>query len=133
MIRLSLASTVALVAAAVVAWRLGGAEGAGVLAGFLLGAGFSGLTVLYQRHTLLTAPERALKVFAVCFLAKLAVVLMGALAFRYVEAAAARADWRTFLIAFAAAVAVVLPFGLLDVLQVLRRRAAHRELPAETR
>lgn len=133
MIRLTIASAVAFATAALVAWRLGGAAGGGVLSGFLLGAGFSGLSVMYQRHTLMTAPGRALQVFALCFLTKLGLLLMGALAFRYIEEAAARADWRTFLVSFAAAVAVVLPMGLLDVLQVMRRGSAHGELPAETR
>jgi len=124
MIRLSIASLAGFAAAVVAAWRLGGTLGVGVLAGFLLGAGFSGLTVLFERHVLLTNPSRALQAFVVCFLAKLAVLLSGALAFRFLEAAAARVDWRSFLVAFAAAVAVVLPIGLLDVLSILRRRGA---------
>ncbi len=124
MIRLSIACLVALAAAMAVAWKLGGTQGAGVLAGFALGAGFSGLTVLYQRHVLLTRPSKAFHAFFVCFFLKLAVLLTSALTFRFVEAAAQRADWKTFLIAFAAAVLVVVPLGLLDVLAKLRERQA---------
>ena len=122
MIRLSIASLAALAVAAVVAWRLGGTLGSGVLAGFLLGAGFSGLGMLYQRHVLLTRPERAFIALGISFLAKLLVLLIGGLAFRYVEAAAARADWRSFLVSFVTAVAILLPLGSLDLLASLRRR-----------
>lgn len=133
MTRLSIACLAALAVAAVVAWRLGGTLGTGVLAGFALGAGFSGLGMLYQKHVLATRPERALVAFSISFLAKLFVLLVGALAFRYVEAAAVRVDWRSFLVAFAAAVAVVLPLGSLDLLSGLRRTAAEHELPAQSR
>ncbi len=121
MIRLSLGSLAALAVALAVAWRLGGTLGAGVVAGFLLGAGMSGLGVLYERHLLLTRPERALTAFVVAFLAKLAVLVLGAVAFRFIEAAAMRVDWRSFLIAFAAAVAVVLPLGTLDAMRSFKR------------
>jgi uncharacterized membrane protein len=130
MIRLTLASLTVFAVAAILAWRLGGALGGGVLAGYLLGAGFSGLGVLYQRHTLLTRPEATFQAFTVAFLAKLVVLVLGALTFRFVEVAAARADWRSFLIAFAVAVAVIVPLGSFDLLQALRRRSP--ELPAES-
>lgn len=121
MMRLSLTSLLALAVAAVVAWRLGGRLGAGVMAGFLLGAGMSGLGVLYQRHVLLTRPDRTLMALAVSFLAKLVVVLLGALAFRYVEPVARTADWQSFLVAFAAAVGVILPIGAIEAARVLKR------------
>jgi len=117
MLRLSLATLLGLAAAALVAWRLGGTAGTGVLAGFTLGAGMSGLGALYQRHQLRVRPDRVLAATAVSFLAKLVALLVGALAFRYVDAAAARADWRAFLVAFAAAVVVVLPLGVLDAVR----------------
>ncbi len=88
MIRLSIATIVGAIAAAVVAWKLGGTVGGGVLAGFLLGAGLSGLGVMYQRHTLIYRPHQAMQALAISFLAKLAGLLIGALAFRYIEAAA---------------------------------------------
>ncbi len=125
MTRLLTATLLGATTAGVVAWRLGGLEGAGVLLGFLLGAGISGLGVLYQRHVLLTRPEFALGALAVSFLAKLLAMLIGALAFRYVEAAAERADWKSFLIAFAATGAVLLPLGAMDVVRERRVRTTN--------
>ena len=123
MIRLTIATLVGAIAAAVVAWRLGGSLGGGVLAGFLLGAGMSGLGVLYQRHVLLTQPSKSMQAVVVSFIAKLVAVLLGALAFRYIEAAGALADWRAFLVAYAVAVLVVLPLGTLDAARIARRGA----------
>lgn len=122
MIRLTLASLVGLLAALAAAWRLGGTLGSGVLVGFLLGAALSGLGVLYQRHLLITHPERSLTAFVATFLVKLVLLVLGGLAFRFVDAAAARADWRSFLVAFAVAVVVVLPLGTLDAVQSFRRQ-----------
>lgn len=122
MIRLSLALSFGLVAAVLVAWRLGGALGGGVLAGFLLGGGIGGLGVLWQRHVLATRPERAMHSVALAFGAKLLALGMGALAFRYLDAAALRADWRSFLVAFAAVVALVVPLGAADAARVLALR-----------
>jgi hypothetical protein len=45
------------------------------------------------------------------FLVKLAALVAGALAGRFLEPAGARADYRTFVVAFAAAVALILPLG----------------------
>lgn len=122
MIRLTLATIATAGAAATVAWRFGGTLGTGVLAGYLLGAGLSGLGILYVRHTLLTRPEKSMGAMVVAFLFKLAALLIGALAFRYVEEAARLVDWRTFLVAFAFAAALLLPLGALDAARDLRRR-----------
>jgi hypothetical protein len=123
MIRVTLATAAGALAAFVVAWRLGGALGGGVLAGFLLGAGLSGLGCLYQRHMLRVRPGGLMQAMAVSFLVKLVALVIGSLAFRFVEAAAARADWRSFLIAFAAAVMIVLPLGAMDATRGLAPRA----------
>lgn len=130
MMRLCLASFLGLAVAAAVAWQLGGRLGAGALGGYLLGAGMSGLGVLYQRHTLLTRPERSFSAFLVSFLAKLAALLLGGLAFRFLQPVAEVADWRSFLIAFAAAVALVLPVGTWEAASALRRRARTVEGPS---
>jgi len=122
MMRLSLSSFVGLAVAAAVAWQLGGRLGAGVLGGYLLGAGMSGLGVLYQRHMLLTRPERVFSALVVSFLAKLVALLLGGLAFRFLAPVAEVADWRSFLIAFAGAVALVLPLGTWDAARVLKQR-----------
>jgi hypothetical protein len=123
MIRLTIGTVLGAIAAGVVAWKLGGALGGGVLAGFGLGAGISGLGAMYQRHILLTQPQRSLQAVSISFLAKLAALLIGALAFRYIEAAGQRADWRSFLVAFAVAVLIVLPLGTLDAAKAVRRRS----------
>jgi hypothetical protein len=123
MIRLCIATTLGAAVAAVVAWQLGGTLGSGVLAGYLLGAGLSGLGSLYQRQVLLVRPADSLRAFALAFGAKLVAVLLGSLAFRFVEPCARRADWRSFLVAFAFAVVVVLPFGTLDATRALRKKS----------
>ena len=127
MTRLLIASLIGALGATLLAWRLGGTLGAGVLAGFLSGAGMSGLGVLYQRHVLLTRPERIMQAVAVSFLAKLALLVGGGLSLRFVAEAAARADWRSFLVSFAAAVAVLLPLGALDAARSTRRALAENK------
>ena len=129
MIRLSLVTLAGLGVTCVVAWRLGGTVGTGCLLGFLLGAGMCGLGVLHQRHVLLTQPSKSMQALAVSFLAKLIVLVSGALVFRFVEAAAARADWRSFLITFAAAVAIVLPLGTFDAARAFEKKLRTAEPP----
>ena len=126
--RLLVVVLAALVVALACAQRFGGALGAGVIAGYVLGAGLSSLSVMYQLHLLTTRPDRVLHGSVLGFLVQLAALLLGALSFRYLEAAAERADWRSFLIAFAAAVALVLPLGTLEAVRLQRRR---RERAAE--
>ncbi len=118
----ALATLIALVLAS----RMGGALGGGVLTGFVVGAGLTGLGFLYQRHVLATRPERTLQAAGVGFLVKLAALLLGALAFRFVEPAGARVDWRAFVIAFAAAVALLLPLATWLAVQEQRQRNATR-------
>jgi hypothetical protein len=113
------------IASAVMAARLGGALGAGALVGALTGVGITGLCLLYQRETMRSRPEAAIQAFGISMLIKLAVILCGSLVFRYVEPAAARVDYRSFMVAFAAAVVIVLPLGTLDALRVLKQQRAH--------
>lgn len=126
MTRISITSLLACSVAVLVALRLGGPQGNGVLMGFGAGAGISGLGVLYQRHVLLTRPELALRVFTLLFLAKLLALMAGGLVLRYVETAAQRADWKTFLVSFAAAVAVIVPVGSIEALRTLKSRSLAR-------
>jgi len=126
MIRLTLTSLLACVVAGVVAWRLGGTQGNGVLMGFGAGAGLAGVGVLYQRHVLLTRPEGALLVFVLLFLAKLLVLVAGGLALRYLDSVAQRADWKSFLLAYAAAVALIVPLGSIEALHHLKERRLAR-------
>jgi len=111
MTRLTLLVLAAFAVACLVAVRLDGHLASGVVLGFSLGAGLSGLSFLYTRHTLVTSPRRVMAAFVVGFLVKLAALLVGALAFRYLPAAAERADWRSFVVAYGAAVALILPLG----------------------
>ena len=123
MIRTSIATTLGLAAAVLVAWQLGGALGGGVLMGFAMGAGMSVIGVLYQRHALLHRPDTVLAATGVSFLAKFVVLFCGALAFRSIDEAAAWVNWRSFLVAYAAAVAVILPMGVLDATMAQRRQS----------
>lgn len=128
MTRTVIASLLGASVAALIAWKLGGVVGAGVMAGFLLGVGIAGLGLLYQRHALLYRPNQAMQALGVSMLAKFVTLLVGALAFRFVEAAAARADWKAFLLAYGVGVCFLMPFGARDLHATLksiqRRRAA---------
>lgn len=125
MTRLSVAILLGLTAAVSVAWRYGGALGAGVLAGYLLGAALALLGVMYQRHVMTHRPERAMHAGVVAFLFQLGAIVAFALALRYVEPVAARLDWRGFLVAFAAAANLILPLGTLDAVRVLKEKRVH--------
>lgn len=116
--------------AAVVSWRLGGTEGIGVAVGTLMGAGISMLGHQWQQHALGTRPERAMSAMVVGFLFKLAIVTIGALAFRFIEPAAAVCDWRSFLLSFAAGVLAVMVLGTLESAFEAKRRIELKESQA---
>jgi len=124
MTRTTLATLAALLIAAALAFQLGGREGAGVVAGVLCGAAVANLGALWQRHAFRHHAERAFRSVVEVFLFKLAFVLLGALAFRYVEAAAARVDWKAFLVTFAAAALLVQTVAVFESVRLLRRPAA---------
>jgi hypothetical protein len=121
-LRLSLATLAGLALATLAAWRLGGAEGGGILSGYLVGAFLSAFGVAWQNHLLRTRPAKVFTATVSVFLLKLAVLLGAALAFRYVEAAAAQVEWRAFLVSFAAGVVLVTAIGSLDTLRILKER-----------
>jgi MFS family permease len=124
--RLLVVVLAALVVALACAARFGGALGGGVLAGYLLGAGLAGLSVLYQMHLLATRPERAMTASVLGFLVLLVALFFGGLSFRYLEPVAERADWRSFLVSFAVAGVLVLPLGTHEALRNHRRRGGLR-------
>ena len=66
----TLSTAIGLVGAGALAFRLGGASGVGVVAGFLVGAGVTGWGLLRQRRVLRAAPHRALRAMVEGFLAK---------------------------------------------------------------
>jgi hypothetical protein len=108
------------------AWRVGGALGGGIGAGFCSGAAISGLCVLRQQHTARYRPERVVRTVLEGFLFKLAFVLIGGLAFGLIESLGAVIDVRSFLISFAAAAAVVLISGTFETVQLLKQRQPTR-------
>jgi uncharacterized membrane protein HdeD (DUF308 family) len=97
-------------------------EATGAWLGYLLGSALCGFGILWQGHWMRVAPRRALAAQLEGFLVKLLAVAAGALAFRYVDALADVADWRAFTVAFAAAVALLLPISTYET--ALRSRAA---------
>lgn len=103
----------------------------GVWLGYLLGAALCGFGILWQSHWLRVAPRRALAAQLEGFLVKLLAVTLGALAFRYVAALAEIADWRAFTVAFAAAVALLLPVSTYETARGARPRAGEPK-PART-
>jgi hypothetical protein len=120
--RLTLGTLVGLALAAAIAWRLGGASGTGILAGYLSGASLSALGSMWQNQLLRTNPAKVLAATVSVFLVKLALLSAAAVLFRYVEPLARQVNWRAFLVAFAAGVVVVTGAGSLDTLRILRER-----------
>ena len=100
--RLTVATLVGAAAAGLVAFSLGGREGTGVMAGYLLGASLSGFGAAWQLHLLRRGSDKVFVATVSVFLLKLAVILAAALALRYLEPVARVAEWRSFLVAFAA-------------------------------
>ncbi len=118
MTRTLIATLLSLSAAAYVAWSMGGVLGAGVLIGGLGGASAASVGVLLQVNIAKTAPKRLFGAMVAAFMIKMFAALAGALAFRYVEAAAARADWQTFLISFALSAVIVMMAGIFDLMRL---------------
>jgi predicted MFS family arabinose efflux permease len=103
MSRSAVISFVGLGAAALLATRLDGLVARGVLTGYALGIFVSLSAGLWLRHVIRTRPERALQGLLVGFGVKLAVMLIAALSLRFVDELGSRADWRSFLLAYAVA------------------------------
>lgn len=123
---LTVATTlVGLALAIAVAASLGGLSGTGVVGGYLFGASLGLLGVGWQQHVLRTRPQQALNAAVLAFLFKLAGALMGALCLRYIEPVARIADWRSFIVAYGAAVLLSLIVGSVDTSRALKRRSAH--------
>jgi MFS family permease len=106
-------------AAAFLAWWIGGSLGTGLLAGCLAGASVAGVSIAWQRRVLATHPEKLVTAAVAGFLLKLAAVLAGVLALRFLDSEARIADWRSFVVAFAVAAVLVLIPGTLEVVRKL--------------
>jgi hypothetical protein len=118
-------STLAGLAAALslAAW-LGGAQGTGVLTGFLAGSTVTGACLMRQRKVLLARPDRALRSMIEGFLVKLGAVVAVVIAFAAFPALREIADLRSFFLAFAGSMLLLLFTGTFDNAQLLRERRA---------
>jgi hypothetical protein len=108
------------VAAAGVSWTLGGATGSGALIGAWSGLALGSGGILWQRWLLAAGSKHALNAFVLFFLAKLMLVLGGALALR----ASGFADWVAFVVAFPTAVVWSTCTGWVGALATVRHRAS---------
>lgn len=122
MTRLTIGTLGGALIAMLCAWSMGGREGTGVLAGYLLGGSLSGFGMAWQMHLLRTRPQRVLLATVTVYLLKLATLLAAVLCFRYLEPAARYVEWRAFLVAFAGGILLVMVVGSLDTLALLRER-----------
>jgi hypothetical protein len=87
---------------------------------FWLGATVTGACLVRQRAILRATPQRALRSMVEGFLIKLAAVLVAVLAFVIFPGVRRAADLRTFFLAFAASILLVLFAGTIDNARVLR-------------
>ena len=116
---LAIGLAVGLLACGLVAWRLGGALGAGTLVGFLVGSTLSSAGVLWQHRLLERGSPKVMQAFALSFLAKLLLLTVGALVLHF--AAAGLADWKAYLIAFAIGVLWITSCGSVGTVRLLGR------------
>ena len=109
--------------AAPVAWSLGGAEGTGVAAGYLLAAAVALWGIETQRRTALQAPQKVWTAFVLAFFAKFGGLVAGTLLLRFVPDLGERCDWRMFLLSYGLTALVVLVAGMPGVASAHRRES----------
>lgn len=119
MTRTTLVTLAVILIAAALAFQLEGRLGMGVVAGTLCGTSVSMLGAAWQRHSFRHRQKQAFQSVVETFLFKLAFVLIGALSFRYVDAAAARVDWKAFLLTFVAVAVVVQTVAVFESVRLL--------------
>ena len=112
--------------AALVASGLEGIVATGVLCGYLFGAS---LGASWTHHVARVKPANVLQAHVVSFAFKFLGVLMGAFALAFVPAAAEIADWKSFIVAYAAATMITLILGSLDISRALKQ---HASMPVPT-
>ena len=117
-------TSIGLAAALAAAAVARGSVGTGILVGFLAGAAVTGACLARQRRVLETAPRRALQTMVEGFLAKLAAIVLLTLAILLVPGLRDRCDLAATLVAFGAAVLVVLLPGTAENARLLRERRA---------
>lgn len=92
----------------------------------------TGLSVLRLRHAARYRPQQIFRAMVEGFLAKLAVLLLGALAFRGIDQLAARIDSKAFLLTFVSAALVILIPGTIESARFLSTRRAAGASTAST-
>lgn len=110
--------------AAGVALRLEASLAAGLMGGVLMGSAMGLLGGSLLAHTARTQPARAFQALVQAFLLKLLGLLVGVLSLRFVPAAAALADWRSFAIGYATAAFLSLVLCALDAMRSLKGESA---------
>jgi hypothetical protein len=115
--------------AALVASGLEGIVATGVLCGYLFGASVGALGASWTHHVARVKPANVLQAHVVSFAFKFLGVLMGAFALAFVPAAAEIADWKSFIVAYAAATMITLILGSLDISRALKQ---HASMPVPT-
>jgi hypothetical protein len=116
--------TLLLVAAGAVAWNLEGSEAAGVVVGALLAAGLTGLGLAYQRQALRRTPHLAVGILGLFMVVKIFALFAVAATLRFVPALAERADWESFVLAFAPVAVLALIVGAAETMAGLRTSAS---------
>lgn len=116
-----------LLAVALVGVMLGGAQGVGLVGGYLFGSTVALLGAAWVGHVVKTRPRDLLKAVMGTFSFKLAGLLIGVLPLRYLPSLAQTADWRTFIVAYGLACFL----GLLLVLPHTRAAAPTKSLPPQ--
>ena len=120
MSRTSIGTLLGLGCAVLVATLLEGALAGGVIGGYLFGAAIALLAAAWLRHVVRTAPERAMRALLEGFFMKFGGMVLAVVCVRYVPAAAQVADWRAFLVAYAAAALTILVLAALESSKALR-------------
>lgn len=110
----SIAALLCTLAAFALGMTFEGGLGRGVWLGASVGTllGYGGASM--QRWALCSAPSKVWHVVALVWVAKLAAVTTGAVVLRHAERAAEWADWRSYLISFAAAATLVTLASTMD-------------------
>lgn len=101
-------------------WRPG-PIGLGSVMGICMGAGLGALGVLWVAREARRGGLHAFRAQTLLFLLKLGVLTAGALALRFLPQLEQSADWRAWLLAFAAASVLVLFVGLWGLFPIPRR------------
>ncbi len=120
MSRASIVSLLGLCVAGFASTRVEGTLSTGILSGYLLGAAAALLSGLWVAHTIRHRPEHAMRALLMGFFLKFTGLLAAALCLRFIAAAAAVADYRSFILAYTGAAVLVLLITTLDNSRSLR-------------